>query len=314
MPTNAPAPVARRTRTITRRGSTGVNGGDVIVGIEPDDDAAAVLGVAWARAQQRGARLVVCHVAAPGAAADDVDARRGAIDAWIDRACPSRDAVTVELRTGDAAEQLIALGAERHASLLVVGAAARRDGWFARTFFPTVTTAVARTAACPVLVVRHNHGTGRILVATDLSDPELPTLRAAAQAAGASPSQITVLHCIPPMSTMAVEVEGDAAAAGVATMAAEAAARARLDAWMAQAGLGDEATARIAHGPPAATILAEATTLRADLIVIGTRGRTGADRLFMGSVAEHVVQDALGHVLVVRLNDADEATRVAAST
>ncbi len=53
-------------------------------------------------------------------------------------------------------------------------------------------------------------------------------------------------------------------------------------------------------GKPAKEILALAEELGADLILIGTHGRTGLPRLVMGSTAEHVVREAGCPVLVVR--------------
>jgi nucleotide-binding universal stress UspA family protein len=47
-------------------------------------------------------------------------------------------------------------------------------------------------------------------------------------------------------------------------------------------------------------VLAEAAELPADLIVIGTHGRRGARRLFMGSDAEQVLRQASVPVLLVR--------------
>jgi len=47
-------------------------------------------------------------------------------------------------------------------------------------------------------------------------------------------------------------------------------------------------------------ILAEAETWRADLIVMGTHGRRGLNRLLLGSDAERVLRDALVPVLLVR--------------
>ena len=215
--------------------------------------------------------------------------------------------MVVELREGDPAGELIACCDARKASLRGVGAGARPEGWFARTFAPSVTTAVARHASCPVLIVRHNRGTGRILVATDLTDPTVPTLRAAAAAAGKSPTQVTVIHCLAPMPAMSLEAEGAAALAGLTAASVLATATAQLDAWVARAGLMGTATARVLHGPPTATILAEAESLCADLIIIGTRGRTGVDRVLSGSVAEQIVQGASGHVLVVRLGEGEVA-------
>lgn len=54
-------------------------------------------------------------------------------------------------------------------------------------------------------------------------------------------------------------------------------------------------------GDPAAEIALYAAAAGVDVIVIGTHGRTGVDRLMMGSVAERVMRDAPCSVLVVKL-------------
>ena len=54
------------------------------------------------------------------------------------------------------------------------------------------------------------------------------------------------------------------------------------------------------HTSAAHGIVAYAREAEADLIVLGTHGRTGMERLFMGSVAEHVTRSAPCPVLVVR--------------
>jgi nucleotide-binding universal stress UspA family protein len=56
---------------------------------------------------------------------------------------------------------------------------------------------------------------------------------------------------------------------------------------------------RFVEGDPANRILDVARKIRADLIVLGTHGRTGLKRLLMGSVAEQVVRKALCPVLTV---------------
>jgi nucleotide-binding universal stress UspA family protein len=55
------------------------------------------------------------------------------------------------------------------------------------------------------------------------------------------------------------------------------------------------------EGDPAAEIVRYASEAGLDLIVMGTHGRTGTDRLLMGSVAEKVLRDAPCSVLVVKL-------------
>jgi nucleotide-binding universal stress UspA family protein len=57
---------------------------------------------------------------------------------------------------------------------------------------------------------------------------------------------------------------------------------------------------RLAEGDAVEAILHEAQEVHADLIVMGTHGRTGLGRLLMGSVAEQVVRQALCPVLTVK--------------
>lgn len=47
-------------------------------------------------------------------------------------------------------------------------------------------------------------------------------------------------------------------------------------------------------------ILADASTWRADLIVIGTHGRKGIKRLFWGSVAESIIRNSTTPILIFR--------------
>jgi nucleotide-binding universal stress UspA family protein len=56
----------------------------------------------------------------------------------------------------------------------------------------------------------------------------------------------------------------------------------------------------LAEGDPAVEIQRVAQLRRCDLVVMGTHGRTGLERLLMGSVAEHLVRRAPCPVLVVR--------------
>jgi nucleotide-binding universal stress UspA family protein len=58
----------------------------------------------------------------------------------------------------------------------------------------------------------------------------------------------------------------------------------------------------VAAGPPAETIVRIAQERDADLIVMGTHGRTGLQHILLGSVAEKVVRLAPCPVLTVRYN------------
>jgi nucleotide-binding universal stress UspA family protein len=63
---------------------------------------------------------------------------------------------------------------------------------------------------------------------------------------------------------------------------------------------GSRAESRVAEGLPAEEILRAANDDQCDLIVMGTQGRTGLDRVLAGSVAEEVMQKARGPVLTVK--------------
>ena len=54
-------------------------------------------------------------------------------------------------------------------------------------------------------------------------------------------------------------------------------------------------------GDPAGEIVRYAADAAVDVIVLGAHGRTGVERLLMGSVAEKVMRDAPCSVLVVKL-------------
>ncbi|WP_265108997.1 universal stress protein [Halosolutus halophilus] len=75
-----------------------------------------------------------------------------------------------------------------------------------------------------------------------------------------------------------------------------------------------EVTTAVRDGRPAAEICEYAREVDADLIVTGTRGRHGENRLLLGSVAERIVRTSPVPVLTVRQLDpagegaADEST------
>jgi len=77
---------------------------------------------------------------------------------------------------------------------------------------------------------------------------------------------------------------------------AQAAEKVRQSGMTAQTALLEQNGGRVAS-----VIDGEALNWKADLIVIGTHGRSGLSRLLMGSVAEDVVRGASVPVLLVRV-------------
>jgi nucleotide-binding universal stress UspA family protein len=64
------------------------------------------------------------------------------------------------------------------------------------------------------------------------------------------------------------------------------------------AGLGT--SARVLNGDPRTELVEAARSERADVLVVGSHGRTGMAKLLMGSVAAHVVAHAPCSVMVVK--------------
>jgi universal stress protein A len=75
---------------------------------------------------------------------------------------------------------------------------------------------------------------------------------------------------------------------------------------------GVAASREVRVGKAAPTIIELARERGSDLIVMGTRGRTGLSHLLMGSVAERVVRSAPCPVLTVRTEHVDAAASQAA--
>ena len=140
----------------------------------------------------------------------------------------------------------------------------------------------------------------RIVVPTDFSTCAEQAWALAQRLGGALGSELVLVHVL---------VEAPLWSEGPFTMdrarevfeAARTWAGERLEEWAAGAR-GKGLTARLAlrTGAPHEEIVALATDERADLVVIGTHGRGGVNRVLLGSVADRVVRLAPCPVLTVR--------------
>ncbi|MBI5018545.1 MAG: universal stress protein [Deltaproteobacteria bacterium] len=140
----------------------------------------------------------------------------------------------------------------------------------------------------------------RILCPTDFSPLATAAVRYAAGLAGCSDpaSQLLLLYADPfepPPYFTSGEEEGMAASLDQHRRAAKA----QLTAY-ARENAGKGAEALVAEAHPAAAILQTARERDADLIVMGTYGRSGVSRFLLGSVAERVLAEADRPVLTVR--------------
>ncbi len=80
----------------------------------------------------------------------------------------------------------------------------------------------------------------------------------------------------------------------------------RIERTLQSAGLDTEA--RVAEGDPRTALLDVARSERADLVVVGSHGRSGISKLLLGSVAGHVVTHAPCSVVVVKTGESASRT------
>ena len=140
----------------------------------------------------------------------------------------------------------------------------------------------------------------RILHPTDFSRASAPALRRAVALARACRAPLVLVHVMTPPSPFIGEGTLPSSYADLLILARRSARR-RLTAALARVRRKRvRARAIFAEGLPADEILRAARRTRADLIVMGTHGRTGVSRVFMGSVAERVVRESRCPVLTVR--------------
>jgi nucleotide-binding universal stress UspA family protein len=147
---------------------------------------------------------------------------------------------------------------------------------------------------------------GRILCPVDFSDPSLRALRHASAFAGWYDSALTALYVNP---TLPIEDGGDVGTFAVGSTAVLEAARStaviqNLRRFVTRS-VGDRTVdVEVEEGTGIAdVIVARAISLPADLILMGTHGRTGIKRLLLGSVAERVLRTAPSPVMVVPPHD-----------
>jgi nucleotide-binding universal stress UspA family protein len=143
----------------------------------------------------------------------------------------------------------------------------------------------------------------RIIVPLDGSDFSFRAAQYAINLARLTGGEILCIHAIADLPY----IEYMAPAGGLTVPRYIQEAKKQTDEWFSQvksraAKEGVKITAETIFSPPsvAESIINYALEQKADLIVIGTRGRSGLKRLVLGSVASAVVAHASCPVLVVR--------------
>lgn len=210
-------------------------------------------------------------------------ASRDAIGA--DAAASGLDHEIVVTEADDPYRGIVEAAEEYRADLIVMGRRGRRG--LTRGLVGDATSLVIGHAPCNVLVVPRGvalKGKG-ILVATDGSRHG----DAAAWAAG----QLAQRFNVPLMALSVISPHHNEQRRHEGVLAVERTKAAFADRGVTVVGI-------VAEGRPDQAIVEEARKADVDMIVVGTHGRTGIDRLLMGSITERVIGFADRPVLVVR--------------
>jgi len=244
----------------------------IVVGTDGSPTAGAAVTAAAELTERLGSHLLVVHAAEGEDAAEggEILARTRVGCAWLGHR------VETSLVPGPPGEALVDVANVTQADLVVVG---NRGMTGARRMLGSVPNHVSHHASSHVLIVDTQRGGGsfaRLLLATDGSASATRAIAFGADLARALESEVVLTHVGEPGA--GVEVLAEAAAA---------------------VGNGLPCRRRPAEGRPGPGIVEMAAVEGCDLIVVGSRGMTGARRM-LGSVPNHVSHHAPCSVLIAR--------------
>jgi nucleotide-binding universal stress UspA family protein len=142
----------------------------------------------------------------------------------------------------------------------------------------------------------------RIVVGTDGSETAGEAVRQAVDLAKLAGARLSIVSAYAPVSKRRVQSEQEGAPADVQyEIGPREDVNLVLDAAAAEAKKeGVEVRTHPVEGDPADAILNVAEEIKADLIVVGNKGMTGARRYLLGSVPNNVSHHAPCSVLIVR--------------
>lgn len=274
--------------------------GPIVVGADSQAGTAAAIAQAARLASALSRKLIAVSVAdipdniamMEGYAARPVDLReafRKEAEADLERALASvglRNPIERRVCSGSVAAEVHRVAKETHASLLVVGMNRERD---AREI-GVVAAQCVRRASIPVLAVAPDHGGvfRRILACVDFSKVSADVVWLAAEMALCDAAHLTVLHVHHPDRPPAVQnpVED-----GPDVCESLRGHLRRLWLEHAPVGLSPEFVV-VQHARADKAINEYASKDKADLAILGTRGRWSAHDRFLGTTAERMLRNA----------------------
>jgi nucleotide-binding universal stress UspA family protein len=210
---------------------------------------------------------------------------------------------------GDPKNVVVSEAAGWGANFIVIGAHSTHS--VMQFLLGGVARAVVRLATCSVEIVRRSPGPEplKILLATDGSECSKAAARSIAERPWPSATLIRILSVVEPSAPLFrppyFSDESMEELRGKDMQRAQAAV-ASAGNILCEAGMEPSGKIAIPAATPKELILSEAAEWGADLIVAGSHGRRGMNRLLLGSVSEAVALHANCSVEIIRRRDMRE--------
>ncbi len=279
----------------------------IVVGVDDSAESRRAVALAWKIAEAVGAPLIAVHAVPDLWLAGGLDEMpvmlpeirdtlirdaRKQIERLLAEVLPAEARPRLEVRSGAPAFAIAEVARARGAELVVLGG--RVHGPLARGLGRSTAHYLVRTLDVPLLVVAQpREPFTRVLTALDLSDASVPTLKTAERFAELLHGELRIAHVVEPLRLMYLPI-APFDQEGFALRSSEA-----LDRLLAPLAPVVRENAVVRTGPAAETIVEEARTWRADLLVVGSHGKGWVDRLLLGSTTERLLNALPTSLLVV---------------
>jgi nucleotide-binding universal stress UspA family protein len=254
-----------------------------------------------------GAELILVRVIPDLASSEEANQARAYLERVVPELQTAGVAVSCQVRTGSAPDQIVAAAEQNGAELLVMATHGRTG--VARAFLGSIAEQVLAHTATPVVLVRAGAqpatGLRTLLVPVDGTVGGALAVGSAVELARASNAHIVLLEVAVPIPNWVYAAEfgtplampADPSWDDQALHAAQGYVSG-LAARLREQGLSAEGITRVGDAAPMIAKIADERA--ADLIVMSSHGLTGAARTVLGSVSDAVVRTARRPVLLVR--------------
>jgi nucleotide-binding universal stress UspA family protein/uncharacterized protein (DUF2267 family) len=268
----------------------------IVVATDFSDASRAAVHFASGLARRHDARVTVVH--AVEGLADDPSAEE--VERKLAAAALPEVRTKLICREGRPWEVVTRVVDEIGGDLLVIGARGRGGR---RVFLGSTSDRIIRLADAPVIAVHEGDAERprlRVVVAgIDFSEESTLAARTAAHLMSGEPGRLVLVHAWTPSAASVQEVDDEVATPGDLVRRSAASALEALAKSLRRDGLIVEA--KVVTSNEAAEVICDvAEGVDADLVAIGTHGRSIMRQLLLGTIAERVLRRANRPVLTMR--------------